>query len=127
VAGGTSASAPASWEKLRDAALVDLDALIHSATAARGYLREYQAILEKNRSHLAGGGRASGMTALFDIRAVRTSATDHLKRIEQARGISRLSLWRLQLAEGATIAEIARLWGFSRQLVSRALASGPER
>lgn len=126
MSGGTPASA-ASWEALRDAALIDLDGLIAAATDAREYLREYQSVLEKNRLHLAGGGRASDMKALFDIRAVRTSATDQLKRIERARGVSRLSLWRLQLAEGATIAEIARLWGFSRQLVSRALASGTGR
>jgi len=122
-----SASAAQSWDALRDAALTDIDALIDAAARAREYLLSYESTLAKNRAHLASGGRASDMTALFDLKAVRTSATDHLNRIERARSVSRLSLWRLQLAEGATIAGIARLWGFSRQLVSRALAAGAGR
>ena len=117
----------ASQEALRDQALADLDVLIQVAADARRDLRSYQSALEKNRRHLGRGGRASEMAARFDIRTVRTALTDRLNHIERARNASRSSLWRLQLSEGATIAEIARAWGFSRQLVSRELAGGDTR
>jgi hypothetical protein len=109
---------------LREQALDDLDELIDAAADARKDLRSYQTVLEKNRRHLAEGGRASDMAMRFDVRAVRTSLTERLERVERARNASRRSLWRLQTSEGRTIAEIARMWGLSRQLISRALRSG---
>jgi AraC-like DNA-binding protein len=118
---GDSTSA-ASWETLRDEALGEIDALIEDVTATHNDLRAYQAVLEKNRKHLARGGRVTETPALFDIRSVRTTLTERLNALERSRGAARLALWRLQLAEATTIAEIARVWGFSRQLVSRALA-----
>jgi hypothetical protein len=118
-----SGSVEAADDVLRDQAVDDLDELIDAVADARKDLRSYQSVLEKNRRHLAGGGRASDMAVRFDVRAVRTSLTDRLNRVERARNASRRSLWRLQAAEGRTIAEIARIWGLSRQLISRALRS----
>jgi hypothetical protein len=110
-------------EALREHALEDLDSLIDAAADARRDLRSYQSVLEKNRRNLAQGGRASDISTRFDVRAVRTSLTERLDQVERARNSSRRSLWRLQLSEGTTIAEIARSWGISRQLVSRTLRS----
>ena len=67
------------------------------------------------------------MTTLYNVATVRMTLTDRLNRIERLRSAARLALWRLQVTEGTTIAEIARGWGFSRQLVSRALASEDSR
>ena len=119
-----SGSVEAADGALRDQAVDDLDELIDAAAAARKDLRSYQSMLEQNRRHIAEGGRASDMAMRFDVRAVRTSLTDRLNRVERARNASRRSLWRLQASEGRTIAEIARMWGLSRQLISRALRSG---
>jgi len=109
---------------LRDQALADLDALIEVAADARRALRSYQSELEKNRRQLERGDLACEMAARVEFRTVRSTLTDCLDHIERARNASRRSFWRLQLSEGATIADIARSWGFSRQLVSRALAGG---
>jgi hypothetical protein len=109
---------------LRDQALADLDALIEVAADARRELRSYQSELEKNRRQLDRGDLACDIAARVEFRTVRSALTDRLNHIERARNASRRSLWRLQLSEGATIADIARSWGFSRQLVSRALAGG---
>jgi hypothetical protein len=110
-------------EALRHDALDGLDALIEVVAEARKDLRSYQTVLEKNRRHLARGGRASDMAVRFDVQAVRTSLSDRLESVERRRSASRVSLWRLQVSEGRTIAEIARVWGLSRQLISRALRS----
>jgi hypothetical protein len=117
----SSASPEVSWDALRDEAVSNIETLIADVDATCDDLRAYQKVLEKNRVHLAGGGRVDQTPALFDLRAVRTTLTDRLGTLERARGGARLALWRLQVAEGTTIAEIARMWGFSRQLVSRAL------
>ena len=108
---------------LRDHALRDLDALIQVIADACEDLRSYQSALNKTRRHLEAGGRASDTSALFDLATVRLTVSDRLNGIERARSVSRLSFWRLQLSEGKTIAEVARAWGFSRQLVSRALSA----
>ena len=121
-----SAPIGASWAALRDQTIADLDNLMHVTDEARDDLLTYRDVLEKNRAHLLQGGRVSETPALFDIRSVRTALSDGLNQVERARNDARLSLWRLQLAEGTSIAEIARIWGFSRQLVSRALAAKPD-
>jgi hypothetical protein len=117
-----SVSVDTEYEVLREQALADLDALIEISEQARREIRSYRSALEESRRHLVRGERARDMIGLFDVSAVRTSFTDRLNSIERARSISRRSLWRLQVFEGMTIAEIARAWGFSRQLVSRALS-----
>jgi len=114
-----------SVDALRDQALRDIEALRETVVDARTNLRSYQSALEKNYRHLRAGGRVSEMQSLFDVSAVRTSLTARLDAVERARSVSRLSLWRLQLTEGTTIAEIGRVWGLSRQLVSRALGAAP--
>jgi len=120
---GDSASPAASWDTLRDEAISNIDRLIEDVDATQADLRSYRTVLEKNREHLAHGGRVNQTPALFDIRSVRTTLTERLNSLERTRNASRLALWRLQVAEDTTIAEIARMWGFSRQLVSRALTS----
>ena len=107
---------------LRDQALGNLTTLIQAVADARRDLRSYQSVLEKVERHIGAGGRASDISALFDVAAVRTTFSDRLNCIERARSASRLTLWRMQSSEGRNIADIARAWGFSRQLVSRALA-----
>ena len=120
-AGAAAGSSPTA---LRDQALADLDALIQVAADARQELRSYQSELEKNRRQLDRGDLACEMAGRVEFRTVRSALTDRLDDIERARNASRHSFWRLQLSEGATIADIARSWGFSRQLVSRALTGG---
>lgn len=122
MARGTAVAEDGAFDALRDQAVSDLQALIDDATEARKNLRAYQTALEKNHRHLARGGRMSETPLMFDIRSVRAALTDRLDRLERARNAARLSIWRLQVAESTSIAEIARVWGFSRQLVSRALA-----
>jgi hypothetical protein len=120
---GDSASPAASWETLRDEAINSIDALIEDVIATRNDLGAYQAVLEKNRTHLADGARVNETPALFDLGSVRATLSERLSSLERTRYAARFALWRLQVAEGTSIAEIARMWGFSRQLVSRALAS----
>jgi hypothetical protein len=112
-----------SWDELRDDAVVALDALIQATAEARTDMEASQTAFERNRDHLRTGGRAGDMTDLFDIPALRSTLTGRLAQVEQARMATRRALWRMQIAEGTTITDVARSWGLSRQLVSRALSS----
>jgi hypothetical protein len=123
VVGGDAGSADESPDALREQAIVALDEFIQATSDAREELGTFQAALEQNRTYLSEGGRAVDITSLFDVPALRSSLTDGLERVEHARMACRRRLWRLQLSEGKTIADIARSWGLSRQLVSRALSS----
>ena len=124
---GNVTRAGSSHDKLRRQALDDLDALIQATVDARRDLRTYQTAAEKNRRYLAGGGPASDITKHIDGASLRVTFNDRISILEGARNRARSSVWRLQIAEGLTISEIARVWRLSRQLVSRSLASGTRR
>jgi hypothetical protein len=62
--------------------------------------------------------------------AARKELTDALKDFERQRHLTRGSVILAQLAEGESISEIGRSWGFSHQLASkyaREATSGPDR
>ncbi len=122
-----SAATDISRAALRDESLEGVDGIIEAATRLEADLRVYHASLELYRRHLDQGGLASEMPFLIDIATIRTSVSDRMNELERARSGARLSLWRLQSAEGTPIAEIARAWGLSRQLVSRSLAASTTR
>ncbi len=112
----------AEHEALRVQALEQLDDIHRTVVEARTYMRSYQAALEKTRRSLREGGLASDMPGLFDVGLVASSFSERLNNVEKARSATRMTLWRMQALEGMTNAQIARAWGFSRQLVSRTLA-----
>jgi hypothetical protein len=53
------------------------------------------------------------------IASTRVRLTNTVADLERARNQMRMACFRLGLEEGATISELGRLWGFSRQLASR--------
>ena len=59
------------------------------------------------------------MREMFNIAQVREGLTHAATNFQATRHTSRLSVFRLQSAEGMSIGAIARDWGLSRQLVSR--------
>jgi hypothetical protein len=48
---------------------------------------------------------------------------DRLRNFEDVRHRMRVACFRLSLADGLSIGEVARLWGVSRQLASRMVRS----
>jgi hypothetical protein len=57
----------------------------------------------------------------FDLSGERDRLTGSLGRFETDRRNSRIAIWRVLQAEGRSIGEISRVFGVSRQLVSRQL------
>ena len=57
----------------------------------------------------------------FDFSMERSRLTTVLDEFEATRREARLAAWRLMAAEGCSIGEMARIFGLSRQLISRQL------
>jgi DNA-directed RNA polymerase specialized sigma24 family protein len=71
------------------------------------------------RPQLERGAKASDLTHSLRISDCRGAVSEGLTRIEKARHQFQRAMFLLAAAEGASLADIARAWGISRQLVSR--------
>ncbi len=82
------------------------------------------------RRTLKGLQRGSGVTATIKANgagAARQELTATFKEFEKQRHRTRLAIIAAQLAEEESIGEIARSWGFSRQLGSKYAREAKER
>jgi hypothetical protein len=122
VPGSTQQPTPsAAIDSLRAVAVSDLDLLLESAAALRAELRGFETALRKVRRHLARGGPAADLHKVLDIVTARETLTSVAGVFQTIRHTSRISIFRVQAAEGMSVGAIARDWGLSRQLVSRML------
>jgi hypothetical protein len=108
-----------SLDHLRDDALRDLELLLEKVAALRGELRRFETPLRRARAHLARGGTATDLHSVIDIVTARETLSRAALEFESIRHTSRISIFRMQVAEGMSLGAIARDWGVSRQLVSR--------
>jgi hypothetical protein len=102
-------------------AISDLDLLLEAAAVLRAGLRSFETALRKVRRHLARGGAAAELHDVLDIISAREDLTRVAAAFQAIRHTSRLSIFRVQAAEGMSVGAISRAWGLSRQLVSRML------
>jgi hypothetical protein len=98
------------------AALTEFEA---ACAAARHELRHDQATAARVRRQLERGELLTTVIERNRIAKTRVSLTNSVADLERARNQVRMACFRLGLEEGATIGELGRLWGFSRQLASR--------
>ena len=63
----------------------------------------------------------STLASNFPVAEERKRLTVTLDNYETCRRDARIALWQLMLSEGRSIGEISRIFGLSRQLVSRQL------
>jgi DNA-directed RNA polymerase specialized sigma subunit len=71
------------------------------------------------RDHIRKKGMASEFVGLLDPASLRSRLSDSLSDLEHERHLTQRVLFRLLVAEGMSMSDIARGWGISRQLVSR--------
>ena len=120
---GEQAGRADEWGALRDDALEMLDRLLHVATDTHEDLQRFSEAVARYRKHLAADGTAADFAVMINLASTRGSLSDRMAELERARNSARVALWKLHVAEGASIAEVAREWGLSRQLVSRAISA----
>jgi hypothetical protein len=103
-----------------------LDALAAAETVLRGQLATLRASALAIHRYLDGGGRSQGLSDVIDITGQRAASGDALRGVESARVGVQHAIYRLAAADGMNAADIGRVWGVSRQLVSRVLNQAGE-
>ena len=79
------------------------------------------AVAASIRDQLRGGQSLRSILDHVGMSDARVDLTGALSRLEEGRRLARIDLFRALNNQGCSIGEIARLWGVSRQLVSRML------
>jgi DNA-directed RNA polymerase specialized sigma24 family protein len=112
-------AAPAELNALRHTADATLDDLLAASTALRRELLGWERALKRMLRHLQRGRETGDVHKLMSIAEHRLTLQRALERFETKRHVSRRAIFVLAAAEGRSLADIARDWGVSRQLVSR--------
>ena len=105
--------------KLRSTALDEIDELLESAKRLHADLRLKETAYRQTARRLAKGAPLEEVMEASGARSARQELTDTLAEFERHRHRTRLALTAAALEEGMSIGEIARAWGFSRQLAAR--------
>jgi hypothetical protein len=100
--------------------LIDvLDALLASIRDTQRVLREVAPVYKKFRDQVEGGMTVGAALREARVAKHRESLINQLAEFEKLRHEARRMIVHQALAEGLSIAEIGRIYGFSRQLAAR--------
>jgi DNA-directed RNA polymerase specialized sigma24 family protein len=121
----SGATAAESASARRQSVIEDLAGLEEAAAAVRGNLAPPEDRVSLARRHLESGGPAADLPRVAHVMEERAAVNAALAEMQQARHRSQRSLFLLAVDEGFSLAEIARTWGISRQLVSRMTREEP--
>jgi hypothetical protein len=91
------------------------DAGARTITALEDALRARDVVIDV----VMRGGPLAELEQALDPKPMRASLADALAELERARHDAQRLLFKVLHAEGQTLADIGRMWGISRQLVSR--------
>ncbi len=95
------------------------DQLIDAMEHLRLALEKREGDLRAARARYDSGNNLSGSLRAANIAEERDELNDALFQLERRRRESRLAVFRSALDHGVSINELARMWGFSRQMASR--------
>lgn len=82
-------------------------------------LRTLDTMLRRTRRHYERGGHTGELARVGDVPGVRAGVTAAIAQFEQTRREARVATVRLAIAEGRSIGAVARMFGLSRQRLSR--------
>lgn len=110
---------------LRRDVIEGLRELEAAAASLRASLLQLEERVQRTRHHLEGGGPAADLPRVAHVMEQRARVNACLADMQHVRHRSQRSLFMLAVEEGFSLAEIARAWGISRQLVSRMTKEEP--
>ncbi|MGH9045843.1 MAG: hypothetical protein ACRDVW_00845 [Acidimicrobiales bacterium] len=85
----------------------------------RAQLKFMETVMRRARTLVEGGRGATEVADLVGAAQARAATSDVIREVQAARHRAQQAQFKLAAAEGGSMAEIARAWGVSRQLVSR--------
>ena len=103
----------------RDELVHRLDELNTLMSSTQAELASAAVTYHEFRDRIAAGSSIAEAFAGLSVPQARQSLGDQLEILERARHETRVAIFALGLAEGLSIGELSRLYGFSRQLASR--------
>lgn len=103
----------------RAAVVAELDELLASSQEVRRRLVEAEKSYRRARRLVDQGEPMGELLSTVGAGKVRSEVSDALDRLERARHASRRSFVVAGQAEGMSLGQMGRLWGFSRQLAAR--------
>jgi DNA-directed RNA polymerase specialized sigma subunit len=120
-----SSTSPNSTDQLRASYVSAIDDAQAASDRTMQALADARNAREVARDIVLSGQPLADLGDAVEMRETRASLADELADLERARHEAQRLLFRLLQIEGRTLAEIARMYGISRQLVSR-LVNEPE-
>ncbi len=118
---------PTPSEDDRARALAALRQFQDEAGSLRDALRGYESALDRVCRRIETGESLHLVMEQIGVSRLRTDLVKGLTAFEAARHAMRIACFQMSLNEGLSIGDIARLWGISRQLVSRMLNEDVQR
>lgn len=109
----------ARMQLLREESIVSLRELEETVVRMRNQLKVLETALRRAHRMLDNGSLASEMAVAANVAAGRQATSAVMREIQMARHRAQRAQFQLAAAEGNSMADIARAWGVSRQLVSR--------
>jgi CRP-like cAMP-binding protein len=106
-------------QELREELLLSLKELGEASQRVHESLNAGAGSFSLVRTLVQDGRRLSELAELIDPVPLRAAIAESMVRLERARHVTQRAMFRLLKSEGMTNADIARMWGISRQLVSR--------
>ena len=113
------AVSPARHATLREESLRSMLELEESVARTRNQLKVVETTVRRSRRLLEGGRSMHEIALTINAADARSVTSGLIREVQGARHRSHQAAFKLAAAEGSTMAEIAREWGVSRQLVSR--------
>ncbi len=110
---------PAQMAALRDEAARTLREMEEAIVRTRSQLKFMETLMRRVRKMIEAGRSATEVATVANAAAARAATSDIIREVQAARHRAQQAQFKLAAAEGSTMAEIARGWGVSRQLVSR--------
>ena len=106
-------------ERRREHTIELVEGLLDTLADLRRSTRATEASVRRALKLAKGGADVSVVLGAIGPADIRRSMNDALKAAEEARHQVRLRIFELGLDEGLSIGELARVFGFSRQLAAR--------
>jgi len=101
------------------AALEALDAVLEAGRERRQALRRTETLTLRLRRQIEKGTRVTEAMTALGTGDVRRDLSDQIDALVRARHTAQHAIVGLAVSEGVSRGELARVWGVSRQLVSR--------
>lgn len=112
---------------LREESIRTLHEMEEAIVRTRNQLKTMETVMRRARRLLDAGRPAREVAQLANAAQARAATSAIIREVQGARHRAQRAQFKLAAAEGSTMAEIARGWGVSRQLVSRMVKEPSQR